>query len=89
MKKLSMTLKRLVRRWLGLGEYIIGVDMCQRDQSCVIIASRLNNGAVRIIDCRFESIREMEDLVRVLQQKYGVSSRDTFVDMPMGFQRLG
>ena len=84
MKKLSMKLKRLVRRWLGLGEAFIGVDVGIKDQSCVVVVSRLNNGSVRIIDCQFESIREMENLVHSLQQKYGVSDRDTIADMPMG-----
>ncbi len=86
MKRLSMKLKRLVRRWLGLGEAFIGVDVGVRDQSCVVVVSRLNNGAVRIIDCRFESVREIESLVRSLQQRYGISSRDTFADVPMGMR---
>lgn len=89
MKEISLRLKRAIRKWLGLGETFIGVDMAasQRDQSCVVVVSRLNNGSVRIIDCRFESIQEMERLVRELQQKYGVSSRDTFADMPYGMYR--
>ena len=89
MKKFSMKLKRLVRRWLGLGESFIGVDMGYRDQSCVVVVSRLNNGAVRIIDCRFESVREMENLVRVLQQRYGIPNKSTFVDMPHGMRWTG
>ena len=88
MRKYSMKLKRLIRRWLGLGEAFIGVDVGIRDQSCIVVVSRLNNGAVRIIDCRFESIREMENLIRVLQQRYGVSDRDTITDMLMGERRM-
>ena len=88
MNKLSLKLKRVIRKWLGLGETFIGIDMAasQRDQSCIVVVSRLNNGSVRIIDCRFKSIREMENLVRDLQQTYGVSSRDIFADIPYGLR---
>ena len=51
------------------------------------VVSRLNNRQVRIIDCRFESIMEMERLVRVIQQKHGVSERNTFRDYPTGVDK--
>jgi len=89
MKKFMMKLKWKIRKWLGLGETFIGVDMAasHRDQSCVVVVSRLNNGSVRIIDCKFENVLEMNRLVRYLQQRYGVSSRETFADMPPGMRR--
>lgn len=88
MKKLIMKLKRGIRKWLGLGESFIGVDMGYRDQSCIVVVSRLNNGQVRIIDCRFESMVEMEHLVHDIQQRYGISERETFRDYPAGMKKL-
>ena len=87
MKKFILKLKRAIRKWLGLGESFIGVDMGYRDQSCIVVVSRLNNGQVRIIDSRFESIAEMERLIRDLQQRYGISERETFRDYPAGMKR--
>ena len=89
MEKFMMKLKWKIRKWLDLGETFIGVDMAgsSRDQSCVVVVSRLNNGSVKIIDCRFENVQEMNRLVRDLQQRYSVSSRETFADMPPGMRR--
>ena len=89
MQKFIMRLRWKIRKWLGLGEIFIGVDMAvsRRDQSCVVVISRLNGGSVRIIDCQFENVHEMNRLVRELQQRYGVSSKETFVDMPPGMRR--
>ena len=88
MEKIMMKLKWRIRKWLGLGETFIGVDMAasRRDQSFVVVISRLNNGSVRIIDCQFENVQEMNRLVRDLPQSFGVSRRETFPDMPLGMR---
>lgn len=89
MNKLSTKLKYLIRRWLGLGETFIGVDLGMRDQSAIVIVSRLNGGSVRIIDAYFDNQMDMERLVKELQQRYGVNARDVFRDYPPHVRRMG
>ena len=89
MNKLAIKIKRAVRKWLGLGEAFMGVDMAasSRDQSCIVIVSRLNGGTVRIIDCRFVSVRDIEHLVQSLQQHYGIPNGAINWDIPPGLKR--
>jgi len=90
MEKFMMKLKRKIRKWSGLGETFISVEMAGNDGdlSCVVVISRMGNGSVRIIDCQFENnVQKMNRLIRDLQQRYGVSSRETFADMPFGMRR--
>ncbi len=75
-------IKRAVRRWLGLGEMFMGVDAGMRDQSCIVIISRLNGGSVRIIDAKFENIRDIERLTKDLQAHYGIPDKQVFKDYP-------
>ena len=91
MNALSNKLRWKIRKWLGLGEQFMGVDVSanHREQSCIVIVSRLNNGSVRIIDCQFENVVEMEQLVRGLQEQYGIPDRQVFVDLPRGMRRSG
>lgn len=88
MKKLMRRLRNAIRKWLGIGEIFMGVDVSgsQRDQSCIIIVSKLGNGSVRIIDSHFSSISEIEHLVKHLQQSYGIPYHNIYKDIPKGIQ---
>jgi len=87
MRRLIAWIRYRIRRFLGLGPIIMGVDVGFKDESCIVIASRLKNGAVRIIDVRFKSIMEIERLVRELQEKYGIRDSDVVRDLPMDTYR--
>lgn len=87
MKKLVNKIRFAIRRWLGLEENFIGVDFGYQDESCIVIASRQNNGTVRIIDARFGSIVEIERFVKECQARYGVPEKRTFRDYPAGLNR--
>lgn len=86
MNKINMWLKSKIRKWLGLGEAFIGVDVGVRDESCIVVASKLNDGTVRIIDARFGSWIEIERFVKECQERYGVPHRDTLFDYPVGWR---
>lgn len=87
MKNVSMKIKRAVRKWLGLGESFIGVDMGVHDQSCIVVVSRLNDGSVRIVDARFNSQMEIERFIKECQARYGIPDKDVFRDVPYGMKR--
>lgn len=75
-------LKNKIRRWLGLGEMFIGVDVGIKDESCVVVVSRLRDGQVRIMDVRFGTIEELKRFVKTTQSRYGISNRGVIVDAP-------
>lgn len=87
MYNISIKLRQVARKWLGLDESFMGVDLGFRDQSCIVIISRLKDGQVRIIDARFDSVLEIEHLVRELQYRYGIPDRNVFRDYPPGIKR--
>lgn len=78
--KVRNFIRNKIRNWLGLGEMFIGVDVGLRDQSCIIICSRLNNGTIRIIDNYFPNLRELEHFVKECKQRYGVKDHNVFWD---------
>lgn len=87
MTKLGCWLRRVVRRWLGLGEMFMGVDIGIHDQTTIIICSRLGDGRIKIIDTHFNSLRELESAMRDMQARYAISSRNILVDKPfMGWR---
>jgi hypothetical protein len=87
MKNLSIKIKRAIRRWLGLGEAFIGVDMGFRDESCVVVVSRLGGGAVRIMDVSFGSQIEIDRFVKECQARYSIPDKDIFWDYPPSMRR--
>lgn len=87
MKKLINKIRLAIRRWLGLEEIFMGVDMGYRDESCIVIMSRQNNGIVKIIDARFGSQIEVERFVKECQARYGIPQKNTFWDVPYGTRR--
>lgn len=81
-------LKNRVRRWLGLSDMFMGVDVGIKDESCIVIVSRLKGGQVRIIDCRLGNYVEIQRLVKELQARYGIYNRNVIVDRPLGYPPL-
>ncbi len=82
-RKFRLWLVRLIRRWLGLGESFIGIDLGMHEATIVIV-SRLKDGQVRIIDTKFNNYREFEEVVHRLQRQYGIRNHEVFVDRPRG-----
>jgi len=79
-------LKRKIRKWLGLGEAFIGVDVGIHDQTCIVICSRLNNGVVRIIDTHFASYLELHSFIKEMQSRFAIRDTDIFWDAPRGWR---
>ena len=79
-------IKQIIRRWLGLGNMFIGVDVGIKDETCVIICSKLNGGQIRICDIRFGNYTELKAFISEVQHRYGIPDRDVICDMPM-YQR--
>ena len=75
-------IKNKIRKWLGLSEMFMGVDLGYRDESCIIICSRLKGGQVRIIDTRFGNYTEMEKKVKILQAQYSIADNNVTIDKP-------
>lgn len=78
-----------VKRWLGLTQQevrlqrlerltrdlvSIGVDVHFKEPHMILIYSRLNGGQIREIRAQFESIRDLDELVRGLRERYGTSA---------------
>lgn len=76
-------LKRAIRKWLGLGDMFVGVDLGIKDESCVVVVSRLKDGRVKIMDVRFGNLRELHAFLRQTQHRYGIPNRDIIVDKPL------
>lgn len=89
MKQQKYKLRNIIRRWLGLGELFMGVDISgsQKDQSTIVIVSRLNGGSVRIISSYFGSIQEIENLTKELKNRYGISYQNIYEDWPLGMSK--
>jgi hypothetical protein len=87
LERIVIKLKQSIRRWLGLSEIFMGVDVGIRDQSCIVVISRLNDGSVRIIDCAFPSIIELDRFVRDCQIRYGIPDRAVYRDYPPSMKR--
>jgi len=86
--KIANTIKNKIRKWLGLGEIFMGIDIGsgRKDHSVIVIASKLGNGQVRIIDARFDSVREIEKLTRELKQRYDIPNENIYSDAPWNFK---
>ncbi len=82
-RELRLKLQRRFRQWLGLGDAFMGVDIGFRDQSAIVVVSRLNDGTVKIIDCKFGSIVEIERLAAELQGRYGILRENIVRDYPL------
>lgn len=85
---LIIKIKQRIRKWLGFGEMFIGVDVGIKDETCIIICSKLNNGQIRILDIRFGNYGELKEFIKEVQQRYGIPDRDIICDMPMGQRAL-
>lgn len=86
--KIINKLKQRIRKWLGFGEMFIGIDVGIKDETCVIICSKLNGGQIKIEDIKFGSYTELKAFIREIQQRYGIPDKDIICDMPMGQRAL-
>ncbi|MDD5458872.1 MAG: hypothetical protein PHF37_05740 [Phycisphaerae bacterium] len=81
-------LRQKIRKWLGLGEMFMGVDVGMKDNSCIIICSRLGGGRIKIIDVHYSDRFELEKEIKYLQAKYDIAKSQIIADMPYG-ERFG
>lgn len=77
-------LRNLIRKWLGFDNMFIGVDIGIKDESCVIIVSRLKGGQIRIMDMRFGDIKELKYFIRSVQRHYAIPDKNIISDTPLG-----
>jgi len=81
-RQLINKLKNRIRKWLGLGDMFIGVDVGLTDESCVIVVSRYKHGQIRIMDVRFGSYTELDAFVKQTQARYGIPNNAVVWDVP-------
>lgn len=82
MKRIKIWIVNKLRGWLGFDKMFMGVDVGIKDESCVIICSKLGEGEIRIEDVRFGSIKELEFFIKRTQARYGILNRDVIIDKP-------
>ena len=73
-----------------LGEMItmaIDIPGHRKSPATIIIATRLKNGYVRILDMHISSISELEALAKELQTRYSIRDENIFADYPPGYHR--
>lgn len=87
-QKISLYLVRKIRKWLGLSDVFMGVDVGIKDESCIIVVSKLKGGQIRIEDVRFGNYQELRAFIKLTQYRYGIQNRDIVCDMPVGLQSL-
>lgn len=80
LEKENKLLRDQIKSW---GMMAVDLSGNERDESFIVVATRLNGGMVKIIRTRFGSMTEALDLVRGLQSRYEV--REPIKDMPKGF----
>lgn len=95
-------LKNKLVVWLGLSEMrndiekvkqvvgaatTIGVDVNFGSPHMIIVFSKLNGGQIRHIDAQFDGLKELEEFVRVIKERYG--ARKMVYDMPNSIRMYG
>ena len=75
---MKCSIKKPIKKWLGIDKLekgmFMGVDVGYRTSSTVIITSHVAGGQIRIIDLRKNlTINELNELVKVLREKYKIS----------------
>ena len=81
-------LRQYIRKWLGLDDIYMGVDIGHKDRSSIIIMSKSGSGIIKVVDCEFGSIMDVERLAHELQLRYGISNRNVFKDYPSGYRNF-
>lgn len=62
----------------------MGIDPGFRDDSMIIIMSRLNGGKVKVIDAHVDNLKDLRHLIEALEKEYGARDRDRYyVDRPL------
>jgi hypothetical protein len=87
---LSILETRITATANQLGEMItmaIDIPGHRKSPATIIIAARLKNGYVRILDMHISSITELEALAKELQARYNIRDENIFADYPPGYPR--
>lgn len=80
-------LTKLLTNQLTMG---VDADYCLRDsQSVIIVISRLKEGQVRIIPCKFSSLVELSEFTKFIQSEYAPKQLDVVWDLPPGRRPKG
>jgi len=74
-------IRKITRRFLGLDDLFMGVDIGIRDNSCIVICSKSHN-RVKIIDTRVVTIYELEKQIQEIQKYYGIPNNHVITDKP-------
>jgi len=76
--KMNQKLAELDVRYQNL--VAIGVDVGIKDQTAIVIATKLNGGYVKIIDTRLGTYEELKCLISEMELRYGSKA---VVDVPL------
>jgi hypothetical protein len=102
MRKLFKSLKKFLRKWLGIEaleyehdhlkkqfENVVRIDsdVGMKGDTMIIITSTLANGRVEVIHVQFDDLRSFEDFIRRLQNNFGVRRRNINFDLPLAVDR--
>lgn len=80
-------LKNRIRKWLGIGNMFMGVDVGIADDTTCVIVSKLNKGRVEIIDMHIGTASELKEFIQLCKSRYGILNRDIVMDTPIGYPR--
>lgn len=83
-KRLNIKLKRKIRKWLGLDDIFMGIDIGCNNETKIIIVSKLHGGHIKIIDIYPENFKHLRLLIDELQIKYGIHKSNVIYDKPVG-----
>lgn len=77
-------LRNKVRKWLRINSAptFIGVDAHFKGATCIVVASKLHNGYMKILDLQFGSFKELQHCIEELQQRYKVPNHRVVADFP-------
>jgi hypothetical protein len=93
-------LKNKLRLWLGVESLnskvnrldnlyadlvSIGVDVHFKEPHMILIYSRLNGGQIREVRANFNNLKELNEFVRELKQRYATNHE--IWDFPQGFNK--
>lgn len=87
-RKIIDAIRTKLRAFLGLEEMFMGVDVgLNGDESCMVIASNIGSGRVKIISCKFSDMRQVESVIQEMKQRYGIRNDRIYGDFVPGIKR--
>ena len=77
-------IKNKIRKWLGVDKepVFMGVDAHMKGGTCIVVASQLHDGYMKILDVQFGSFRELQSFIKEVQQRHGIPDERVFLDLP-------